>query len=82
MTTAEALKREIDGTPEPILQETYDFLLFLKGRGEGTNESPLSRSTVESPSWPDFLGRLRDIYGERVGNDSQQIMDYLREERG
>lgn len=81
MSIAESLKQEIDGTSEPILQETYEFLLFLKSRRDGGREAPTSRPPVQLPKWPDFLGRLKDIYGERVGQDSQPIMDYLREVR-
>lgn len=33
------------------------------------------------PQWPDFMGRLKQIYGNRVGKDSQETIDYLREER-
>ena len=77
MSTAEALKSEIDKTPEPLLQEVYDFLVFLKQKTARKQAVPLAQQS----SRPDFLGRLKTIYGDRMGKDSQEIMDYLREER-
>jgi hypothetical protein len=32
------------------------------------------------PQWPNFEDRLRDIYGDRVAPDSQQIIDEGRGE--
>jgi hypothetical protein len=32
MSTKEALTEEIKNTPENLLKEIYDYLLFLKGR--------------------------------------------------
>ena len=55
MSTAEALKSEIDNTPEPLLQEVYDFLILLKGRTARGNETPHSSERKElSPKLPDF----------------------------
>ena len=36
MNAARALKLEIESTPEPLLQEVYDFLIFLKTRTNGS----------------------------------------------
>jgi len=32
-------------------------------------------------SMPDFMARLKKIYGSRVGTDSQPVLDELREDR-
>lgn len=81
MSTAEALKSEIDNTPEPLLQEVYDFLVLLKQQTARKKAVMLSIPATPQPTRPDFLGRLKTIYGDRMGIDSKEIMDYLREER-
>ena len=81
MTVSEALRLEIENTPEPILRETYDFLLFLKQREAG-REAPSTVPPETKPMvWPDFMAQLKEIYGDRILPDSQEIMDYIREER-
>ena len=82
MNTAEALKSEIERTPEPLLQEVYDFLVFLKTRtsGSGSHVAVTDRSTARVAS-PDFLARQKAIFGARTLPDSQAILDDLRADR-
>ena len=82
MNAAKALKLEIDRTPEPLLQEVYDFLVFLKSRpnGWGRPNVALSRDAVSVAS-PDFLARQKAIFGGRNVPDSQPILDDLRADR-
>ena len=75
MTTLEALKAEIETAPEPVLKRTYDFLVAV--RMEASPPHP----SAPPAQWPDFAARLRNIYGDRVTPDSQDIMDALREDR-
>lgn len=82
MNAAQALKLEIDGTPEPLLQEVYDFLVFLKTRPNGWDrpDAALGKNAV-SVAAPDFLSRQNAIFGGRSVPDSQPILDDLREDR-
>ena len=82
MNAAQALKLEIDRTPEPLLQEVYDFLVFLKTRSNGWDrpDAALGRDAVSVAS-PDFLARQRVIFGGRTVPDSQPILDDLRADR-
>ena len=82
MSTAEALKSEIDNTPEPLLQEVYDFLVLLKSRTARANETPRSFECEEViRRWPDFAARQAAIFGDRTLPDSQPIFDELRSDR-
>ncbi|MFM9959938.1 MAG: hypothetical protein ACKV2Q_01795 [Planctomycetaceae bacterium] len=82
MNAAQALKLEIDRTPEPLLQEVYDFLVFLKSRPNGWDgpNVALARDAV-SVAAPDFLARQKAIFGGRTVPDSQPILDDLRADR-
>ncbi len=82
MNTAEALKSEIEQTPEPLLREVYDFLLFLKSRinvSTGSVVATKSESTSVVP--PDFLARQKALFGDRVVPDSQELLDLMRADR-
>ncbi len=82
MNAAQALKLEIERTPEPLLQEVYDFLVFLKSRTNGLDRpgTVMDRDAV-SVSSPDFLARQKAIFGGRTVPDSQAILDDLRADR-
>ena len=82
MNAAQALKLEIDKTPEPLLQEVYDFLVFLKTRPNGLDRpnAALCRDAASVAS-PDFLARQKAIFGGRTVPDSQPILDDLRADR-
>lgn len=82
MNTAQALKREIDNTPETILRETFDFLVFLKGRARSAEKPSSGLTTPASQgNWPDFLARQKAVFGYRTVADSQPILDELRADR-
>lgn len=82
MNAAQALKLEIERTPEPLLQEVYDFLVFLKTRRNGLDRpvAVVDRDAV-SVAAPDFLARQKAIFGVRTVPDSQAILDDLRADR-
>ncbi|MBC7817179.1 MAG: hypothetical protein IAG10_09855 [Planctomycetaceae bacterium] len=82
MNAAQALKLEIERTPEPLLQEVYDFLVFLKTRPNGLDRpaAALDRDSISVAS-PDFLARQKAIFGGRTVPDSQAILDDLRADR-
>jgi len=69
---------EIQLAPESLVQEAYDFILFLKSR-----RIPAQESTAPQPprTKPDFLARQKALFGSRVLPDSQVILDELRAER-
>ena len=69
---------EIKLAPESVVQEVYDFILFLKSRRNSVQESAALRSP---PAKPDFLARQKALFGSRVVPESQVILDELRAER-
>jgi len=69
---------EIKLAPESVVQEVYDFFLFLKNRRNLVQESAVLRSP---PTKPEFLARQKALFGSRVVPDSQVILDELRAER-
>ena len=79
MSAREAVIEEIKDAPEPIVQEVYDFVRFLKSKAA----APIS--TIPSPGaarvLPDFEARKREIFGDRVLPDSQAILDEMRADR-
>lgn len=78
MTTREAIFAEIAHAPDSVVQEAYDFILFIKNRrshGGGSGKPDASRKR------PDFLARQKAVFGERILPDSQSILSKLREER-
>ncbi len=69
---------EIKLAPESLVQEAYDFILFLKSRRNPALES----AEPKSPSAkPDFLARQKALFGGRVVPETQVILDELRAER-
>ena len=82
MNAAQALKLEIERTPEPLLQEVYDFLVFLKTRPNGLDQPvAVTGGDAVSVASPDFLTRQKEIFGGRTVPDSQAILDDLRADR-
>ncbi|MDA1050199.1 MAG: hypothetical protein O3C40_06930 [Planctomycetota bacterium] len=82
MNAAQALKLEIERTPEPLLQEVYDFLIFLKTRTNGLDQpGAVAGGDAGSVPSPDFLARQKAIFGGRTLPDSQAILDDLRADR-
>jgi hypothetical protein len=77
MSAREAIIREIQLAPESVVREAYDFILFLKSR---SREQRASQSHGASDR-PDFLARQQALFGGRVVQDSQAILDEMREER-
>ena len=76
MSTREAVIEEIKDAPEPIVQEVYDFVRFLKSKAANVRQaSPGERKL------PDFQARKKAIFGDRVLPNSQPILDETRADR-
>jgi hypothetical protein len=73
MNTREAVIAEIRTAPESVVEEVLDFVRFLKSKT--ASEAPQPRII------PDFEARKREIFGDRVLPDSQEILDQLRADR-
>ena len=43
--------------------------------------SASAKSSQKAAAWPDFLSRLRDIYGAKITGDSQDLISELRGDR-
>ena len=78
MSAREAILREINGAPESLVREAYDFILFLKRRRSPEPQHDEAKTTAAKP---DFLARQQALFGSRVLPDSQVILDELRSER-
>lgn len=62
MTSAkEQLIQELDQTPDFIVQEVLDFLLFIKVRLQHKAEENQPNSSQQSPSLPSFLQFVEEI---------------------
>lgn len=79
MSARDAIIHEIKFAPESLVQEAYDFVLFLKSRR--SQECAVDGIQAELPVKTDFLARQRALFGTRVLPDSQEILDELRAER-
>lgn len=79
MSARDAIITEIKLAPESLVQEAYDFILFLKSRR--SQEQNAAGAQITSHGRPDFLARQRAVFGDRVLADSQGVMDELRAER-
>ncbi|OYW28373.1 MAG: hypothetical protein B7Z47_05860 [Chthoniobacter sp. 12-60-6] len=77
MSAREAIINEIKLAPDALVQEAYDYILFLKGRRSHEHPS----SGISSSLKPDFLARQQALFGSRKLPDSQEILDELRAER-
>ena len=50
-TLIETLVREIETAPEPMQQEVFDFLLFLKAREQAAREGREDLLTLAQSAW-------------------------------
>ncbi|HSP43188.1 MAG TPA: hypothetical protein VLO11_09985 [Luteolibacter sp.] len=78
MSAREAIIDEIKTAPESLVREAYDFILFLKRRRALESGADEARTPTEKP---DFLARQQAMFGSRILNDSQTILDELRADR-
>ncbi len=78
MSVAENLISEIERAPEELVQETYEFQELQRKNAAKTESEANIQSTITPP---DFEGRLKAIYGDRVVPSSQSILDEMREDR-
>ena len=69
---------EIKLAPDSLVQEAYEFILFLKHR---RRQSQIGSDGKGQTERPDFLARQKALFGNRVIEDSQVILDELRAER-
>jgi hypothetical protein len=52
MSAKELIIHEIPNTPEPVLREVYDFLIFLKARSVAqTSPQPEDLTALAESSW-------------------------------
>lgn len=66
---------------ERWLRAGEEVRLTKRGRVLGTIV-PAADTRREAPAqWPDFMARLKTIYGDKVTSDSQAIFDDLRADR-
>jgi hypothetical protein len=79
MSARDAIITEIKLARESLVQEAYDFVLFLKSRRSSEQDTAAGQHTPSVR--PDFLARQQALFGNRVVPDSQVIMDELRAER-
>jgi len=62
MTSArEQLIQELNRTPDFVIQEVLDFLLFIKTRLKQRTEEKQVDSSAQSPSLPPFLQFVEEI---------------------
>ena len=57
------------------MEEVLDFVRFLKSKTASEAPQPQARII------PDFEARKREVFGDRVLPDSQEILDQLRADR-
>lgn len=77
MSARDAIINEMKLAPESLVQEAYDFVLFLKS--QRTYEPDVAGAV--SSAMPDFLARQQALFGSRRLPDSLAIIDELRAER-
>lgn len=78
MSARDAVIAEIKAAPESLVQEAYDFVLFLKHKSARDGES---NGPPTAAPMPDFLARQKALFGNRVLSDSRAILDELRADR-
>jgi hypothetical protein len=77
VSAREAVIAEIKDAPDSLVQEAYDFVLFLKSRMIRSNAT----QSASTGAKPDFLARQKALFGDRTLPDSQSILDELRADR-
>ena len=75
MDTREAVIAEIRTAPASVMEEVLDFVRFLKNKTASATPQPQTRMI------PDFEARKREVFGDQVLPDSQEILDELRADR-
>lgn len=60
----------------PAEQAAFDRLLR-----QWQTSSASSKPATQARQWPDFLTRLRNIYGDEITGDSQSLISELRGNR-
>jgi hypothetical protein len=82
MTIKELLFQEIESTPEELLEETLDFLRFLKTKQTKTQTDPKSdtHKSVQSTG-RSLLEHLKTI-GTWEGDDAQLCLERVYATRG
>lgn len=78
MSARDAIIDEIKSAPESLVEETYDFILFLKRRRSLEHQGKMPQTATTKP---DFLARQQALFGSRVLSDSQGMLDELRADR-
>jgi len=81
----EQLIQELDQTPDFVVQEVLDFLLFIKVRLKHKIKEKQPDSSQQSPSLPPFLGFVEEIsaqvpteeWAKLPSNLSKNIDHYL-----
>ena len=81
-----SLKKQKNGTWKGTVSlppGTYHYRFLVDGewRDDPEMRTIQPRSANPSRRWPDFLSRLRAIYGDKLTSDSQQLISELRGER-
>lgn len=78
MTTKEALLQEIEQTPDALLQELLDFLLFIKSRHPyGVNSTSVSLSQSTRQSLLEHLKKM-DTW---QGDDFEACLEWVYDSR-
>lgn len=82
MTIKELLFQEIESTPEELLEETLDFLLFLKTKQIKTqiNTKPDTHKSIQSTG-RSLLEHLKTI-GTWEGEDAEECLSIVYATRG
>ncbi len=72
---ATAILEQLKNLP-PTEQAAFNKL-FRQWQSAPTSPKPAQRAR----QWPDFLARLRNIYGNKITSDSQSLISELRGDR-
>lgn len=80
MTIKEILFREIESTPEEILEETLDFLRFLKTKQTTVRNNTSSISTPIQSTGRSLVEHLKTI-GTWEGEDAEECLSQVKATR-
>ena len=73
MNAREEIIAELEAAPDVVVEQVHGFMRSLKNAGDKPGNG--------EPGLPDFLGRQKTIFGQRVLADSQGILNELRADR-
>ncbi len=84
MTIKEQLFQEIESTPEELLEETLDFLRFLKTKQAKTktDTAPASDTSLPIPSTGRALLEHLKTIGTWEGEDAEECLSMVYATRG